>query len=257
VNPIDEYKLMFVHIPKTGGMNILTTLKNIDRVLSYDKGENIPNSFLVEKLRGQIGRGPNKSIWKSSKEHNHDVSTRKMVEEKQQEGWYFFSCVRNPFSRMVSAFYWDAHYARPTRKNRSWEEFVANESYNVQLYQPCAHWLADGEGIFVDKIVKLENLREDMLEVHKLKNIPLKPDYYKRKINSNPIFDKTLSGEVPNLGPNFNGKKNLWTPNPEDIKALSLDYKYFYDKWPSTIDSVLSFYKRDFELFEYSTDFRD
>ena len=154
---------------------------------------------------------------------------------------------------MVSAFYWDAHHARPSRRSKSWKEFIDSSGNNVEIYRPCAHWVADHDGIFVDKIVKLENLREDMSEIHKLKNIPIESDSYKRKINSNPIFDKTISGQVPS----FVDGPNLWTPNPEDIKASLLDYRYFYDRWPSTIESVVKSYRRDFELFGYSTDFRD
>ena len=257
MNPIEKYKLMFVHVPKTGGMNILTTLKNIDEVLNYDNEKNIPHTHLSDVMTGKTGDKPDLSIWKSSKKHNHDVSTRANVEELQREGWYFFSCVRNPFARVVSAFYWDAHHARPSRRNKSWKEFIDSSGNNVDIYRPCAHWVADNEGIFVDKIVKLENLREDMSEIHNLKNIPIEPNSYKRKINSNPIFDKTISGQVPSLSPDFKGQKNLWTPDPEDIKASLLDYRYFYDRWPSTIESVVISYRRDFELFGYSTDFRD
>ena len=85
-----KYKLMFIHIPKTGGMNILTTLKNINQVLSYDNEKNIPHTHLSDVMTGKTGDNPDLGIWKSSKRHNHDVSTRANVKIFNVKAGIFF-----------------------------------------------------------------------------------------------------------------------------------------------------------------------
>jgi len=182
---------------------------------------NIPvttNGELEELLDLSNMNGENK--WYVYK-NEHPLKWRKHIS---------FAVVRNPFDRVVRNFqdarrndsYWDSAIS-PT-KSRHDEKTLKDKSFRetVDLLDELEHggwekqhnFVTDGnENIVVDKIIKYENLREEL----------------------NTLFGNSLDSELSKL------KKK---------EQRERGYRVFYDR--KTKEKVKEKYKKDIELFEYS-----
>lgn len=141
-----------------------------------------------------------------------------------------FSVVRNPFDRVVRNFqnarrndsYWDSaisptesRYEEKTLKDKSFRETVdLLDELEHGGWERQHNFVTDGnENIVVDKIIKYENLEEE-LDI---------------------LFSKSLNPEPSKL------KKK---------KSRERGYRVFYDR--ETKKKVEEKYKKDLELFDYS-----
>ena len=191
-NP-NEYKTIFIHIPKTGGNSIYKAL--------FSKESN-----------GHIR-------WSQYQKKN-----RKKFQE-----FFKFAVVRNPWDRLVSAFFYlkkggmnslDKKWAEDNiQEYKTFDEFVKRwinqkNIFSYAHFKPQSYWICDENNkIMVDFIARIETIDEDFL-------------FLSNKIDS----------------------------KQESLKKLNsvsrLDYrKYYNDK---TINIVKNVYKNDIELFGYT-----
>lgn len=144
---INNEKYIFIHIPKTGGKSI--------------------NKFLKDK---QI---KNKNI----SGHKTYLHCRKFINSEN-----YFSCVRNPWERIVSFYHYINEYPNLKHglkrhiENLSFKQFVVkliNEySKSHMVFYPQYKFLINhNKEIVINDIFKLENLYEDYNNFLKQKNI--------------------------------------------------------------------------------------
>lgn len=214
---IHSLKVIFIHIPKAGGTSI----------------ENLICDFPLYRYKLV-----NKYNWYGNIKNDHikyelDHSTMAYLKNncKYFDNTYFsFSVVRNPYARLVSEYhYCKFKYSRYIKNLNNFKEFVfeIKDKFNDILKEKeknhlyVSHYLP--QYIFthnyrklqiVDKVYKLENLKNDWIEICKKLNI-----------------EKELI----------------------KIEKNSTDFSYNYEDYytEELKEIVYELYKDDFEIFSY------
>ena len=143
-----QKRFLFVHIPKTAGNSIQSVLRNYseDQLIALRKEQDGIERFGL--------RNPIYNIKKHStlSEYHHvlqDVQFRKL---------YKFTCVRNPWDRMVS------YYFTPTQSPETWNRKKFRETISKAVSVADYLRLDAGEQdpfANVDSIMRFENLADD------------------------------------------------------------------------------------------------
>lgn len=192
----DRLKCIYVHIPKSAGVSV------------------------NKSLFGNMGGG-----------HKTAVQYRKIFGPYTFHKYFKFTFVRNPYSRLLSAYLF-LKKGGMNRNNQKWaeenlspystfQEFVEGwiNPENVLTYYhflPQYHFLCDDrQNLLIDYIGKVENIRKDF------ENICQKLGIEKKLLSLN-----QTSGAI--------------------------DWKSYYDD--QTLEIVARVYKCDFDLFNYSTE---
>jgi len=179
-------QFLFVHIPKTAGNSIQTILRD------YSEDE-------IVALRGEQDgierfglRNPNYKIRK----HSTLAEYRAALGEEQFRNLYKFTCVRNPWDRMVS------YYFRPSRNAKDW----ARKEFRKMILKALsvADYLRLDEGEEdpfrnVDYIMRFETLGDDFRRVCAALDIPAKqlPKYNRsRREHYSSYYDDKLRALV-------------------------------------------------------------
>lgn len=155
---LQEYKCIFIHIPKTGG----TTISNALKSLPLKSSNIIPfmhkhaKAFEVKCILG-------KKIW---------------------EKYFTFAFVRNPWDLMVSSYHWWLQkayqfkhlldYANKVKDLGNFSNFIYSKYGQEMLNEQegdIIDWISDGNDIIVDFIGRFENLQEDWNKVCKEINV--------------------------------------------------------------------------------------
>jgi len=143
---------LFVHIPKTAGNSIQTALRDYseDQLVALRKEQDGIERFGL--------RNPKYNI----KKHSTLAEYRDALENEQFRSLYKFSCVRNPWDRMVS------YYFTPTQSPETWDRKKFRKM--ISKIVSVADYLRldqDDEDPFtnVDYIMRFENLAEDFRTV--------------------------------------------------------------------------------------------
>jgi hypothetical protein len=143
---------LFVHIPKTAGNSIQSALRDYseDQLLALRKEQDGIERFGL--------RNPNYNL----KKHSMLGEYRDALGSEQFRNLYKFTCVRNPWDRMVS------YYFTPTQNPEAWDRKkfrkIISEAVSVADYlrldQDEEDPLAN-----VDYIMRFENLADDFRTV--------------------------------------------------------------------------------------------
>jgi hypothetical protein len=143
---------LFVHIPKTAGNSIQTALRDYseDQLVALRKEQDGIERFGL--------RNPNYNF----KKHSTLAEYRDALGNEQFRSLYKFSCVRNPWDRMVS------YYFTPTQSPETWDRKKFRKM--ISKIVSVADYLRldqDDEDPFtnVDYIMRFENLAEDFRTV--------------------------------------------------------------------------------------------
>jgi hypothetical protein len=209
--------LVFIHIPKTGGSSIRSSLsKNYDLLynatkqnlikLGYSNLENFENyNFSVHDFKDHL---PYQLIKKNSLEKNK----------------FSFTFIRNPFSRMVSLYYECINnplIVLDVNKDNSFEYFVnlvTEKSYWFTI--PMIDYIGIDNTDKIDFIGRFENFENDILRLKKKIKISIKHHNFNNHIKNKLKFS---------------------------------DYTKFY-KSNKLIDMVEKYYDKDLNKFKYDFD---
>ena len=225
----DQYKCIFVHIPKAAGKSVEHFFLNLHGLSWND--------------RAPLLLRPNPDPEKGPQRLAHLKATEYMdcgyVDEKTFEDYFKFTFVRNPWSRLVSEYrYRDYH------KKMSFRDFVFNglpeESSYTDAYRhivPQYDFLYDSAGNqLVDFVGKFETIQKDFDQVCAQLNIA---DSHLSHVNSSSFktYVKESLEKIKRLVL-FQGKKKRYP------------YTDLYDH--ETIAAVEKMYEKDIDTFKYS-----
>jgi hypothetical protein len=222
-----DLKAIYIHLPKNGGLyveDILTkyygfkTLyftrsdhKNfIDPIEGFDATKLI-NGFIKIRKQGIV------RYFSTSSDHNEKTG----MDQEKWNSYYKFTFVRNPYSKLVSAFKYLVQ-----DETFHFEKFVENmDSLNNYVYTHAfisqyEHLLNEQNEIKLDFIGTFENLNEDLVTV--LMNLGVNKIKHGDYINKNIII---------------NGSKK------------KVDYITYYNE--NLIKIVNHLFEKDFEKFNY------
>jgi hypothetical protein len=154
-----QKQFLFVHIPKTAGNSVQSVLRN------YSEDE-------IVALRGEqdgIERFGLRNPTYKIRKHSTLAEYRAALGEQRFRGLYKFTCVRNPWDRMVS------YYFTPTKRVEAWNrrEFkkVISKALSVADYLRLDKGETDSFGN-VNHIMRFENLTDDFRIVCAALGIP-------------------------------------------------------------------------------------
>ena len=155
-------RFLFVHIPKTAGNSIQTVLRD------YTEDELValrPEQDGIERFGL---RNPNYKV----KKHSTLAEYRDALGNEQFRSLYKFTCVRNPWDRMVS------YYFTPTQSPETWDrkkfQKIISEALSVADYLRLDPGKED-PFVNVDYIMRFENLPDDFPAVCQKLDIPAQP----------------------------------------------------------------------------------
>jgi hypothetical protein len=143
-----QKRLLFIHIPKTAGNSIQSVLRDYseDQLVALRKEQDGIERFGLRNLKYKI------------RKHSTLKEYRDTLGDEQFRKLYRFTCVRNPWDRMVS------YYFTPTQSPESWDRKKFREI--ISKVVSIADYLRlkeDEEDPFVnvDYIMRFENLADD------------------------------------------------------------------------------------------------
>jgi hypothetical protein len=143
-----QKRFLFVHIPKTAGNSIQSVLRDYseDELVALRKEQDGIERFGL--------RNPNYKI----KKHSTLSEYYEALGNEQFRRLYKFTCVRNPWDRMVS------YYFTPTQKPENWNRKKFRETISKAVSVPDYLRLDNGDAnpfANVDCIMRFENLADD------------------------------------------------------------------------------------------------
>ena len=215
------YGFVFVHIPKAAGTTVTRTLSTLTRYCDLELG----GTGLGEAVQGYYARRF------GLRKHSSAEDARRVMGEERFDSFFSFAFVRNPFTRLASAYHflrsWSgvpADFAAHLEKVPDFAAFLETDLWTSDfpgrgpdaIFQPQARWLHSKGAtpqLLVDYIGKTETLRSDLAE----------------------ILRRIGAGEMP-----------------EDDTRANASPAYDLPVWkPSVVDRVLKEYRRDFDVLGY------
>ncbi len=147
-----QKRFLFVHIPKTAGNSIQSTLRDYseDQLVALRREQDGIERFAL--------RNPNYNI----KKHSTLAEYYNALGREQFRNLYKFTCVRNPWDRMVS------YYFTPTQTPETWDPKKFRKIiFKVVSVADYLRLVNGEEDPFanVDYIMRFENLADDFRTV--------------------------------------------------------------------------------------------
>lgn len=207
-------KVIFIHIPKTGGVSVE---RSIHKALGGP--DKIPYGQLINKPPIPERMAPPLFLHSTMRDYRRYYLT-------EIEDFYIFSIVRNPWRRLVSHY---EYLIKPGFNKRMSEKDQIDFPKFVQVYQTrllgytihgYKDFLEDDHGTKINRVIKLENINEEL---------PSVGDDIKLEIN-----------EVLHM--------NSTDPKQKEHS----NWKDYYN--PGLIDRVYKIYKEDIEKYNYEFD---
>jgi sulfotransferase famil protein len=175
-------RFLFVHIPKTAGNSIQSVLSDYseDQLVALRKEQDGIERFGLRNPKYKI------------KKHSTLSEYHGALGDEQFRNLYKFTCVRNPWDRMVS------YYFTPTQKPETWDRKKFRGIISKAVSMPEYLRLDNGEDdpfANVDYIMRFESLADDFRVVCKAIGIspPTLPQYNRsRRDHYSKYYDDEL-----------------------------------------------------------------
>ena len=145
-------RFLFVHIPKTAGNSIQSVLRD------YSEDELVALRTEQDGIERFGLRNPKYKI----KKHSTLSEYRNALDDEQFRNLYKFTCVRNPWDRMVS------YYFTPTQNPETWNRKKFRGTITKAVSVPDYLRIDNGEVdpfANVDYIMRFENLADEFRAV--------------------------------------------------------------------------------------------
>src|SRR5947208_14799794 len=144
-------RFLFVYIPKTAGNSIQSALRD------YSEDELVPLRKEQDGIERFALRNPKYKI----KKHSTLAEYRAALGEARFGDLYKFTCVRNPWDRMVS------YYFGTTQLVETWDRKEFRKLILTALSVADYLRLDEGKGPFgnIDYVMRFENLADDFRSV--------------------------------------------------------------------------------------------
>jgi len=206
-------KVIFIHIPKCGGVSIENSIHKAlggDSIITRPKLINKPPRIDDDTCKG---------LKLHSKLYDYSKYYKENIDD-----FYIFSFVRNPWRRMVSHWEYlisEGYNKRISEKDKlTFSKFVQVFDNNVLSYSfknGYDHYLKDTKGTKLNFVGKLENINEDLIKV---------------------------GGDI-----NLDIQEVLHTNITDESLKLYTNWEDYYNPW--TKDKVYQIFKNDIEMYGY------
>jgi chondroitin 4-sulfotransferase 11 len=145
----DKHKIIFFHIPKTGGSSIELAFG----LFTFNNGYRIDNNI----------KAMQHFTWEEYKNY---------LGQKKYDEYYKFTIIRNPYNKVISDYFWLKNIAKleyDNFQNKSFDEYldycdhlVKNNLYNLTIFHdhfmPQHKFIYDNNNkLMIDKIFQFEN----------------------------------------------------------------------------------------------------
>ena len=178
----DKHKIIFLHIPKTGGSSIELAFG----LFTFNNGYRIDNNI----------KAMHHFTWEEYKNY---------LGQKKYDEYYKFTIIRNPYNKVISDYFWLKNIAKleyDNFQNKSFDEYldycdhlVKNNLYNLTLFHD--HFMPqhkfiynDKNKLMIDKILRFENF--DYIE----KFIKIKYNININHINKNETKNNIILNDI-------------------------------------------------------------
>lgn len=241
-----KINLLFIHIPKTGGMTIETIL----RENNYRNG--IPRKVLREFRSYELLSNKFSYLQKNSRYHFPLAVYKKKYQEKFKREKILFTIVRNPYHRIISDFrFWVSEFA-PNHKN-SENNHMRELVLEIESIVPDMSINKENLNKFIHYVLDDKNYSFSLLDGH------LIPMYkYTHSRNLSRLQSHCTILRFESLTKDFNNLiKKLNLDIPLDLtdsiyKNVCRGPKLFIDDLDSlSIKLIQEKYSLDFKLFDY------
>ena len=176
-----KYKFIFVKTTKTAGTSIEVELakllghNDIVTPIYPENPNHIPKNYL--NFYGRVL--PKKLVnnfpyYVFSKYYNHIPASkiRNRLGSKIFNDYFKFCVERDPVDKCISFYSMikNSSYHKRSSSNISWKTYVENRNFPLDHHR----YLDNKNNLLVDKIIKYENLSNELLKITKMLNIPFK-----------------------------------------------------------------------------------
>lgn len=191
----DKHKFIFIHPPKCGGTYITNHLLPFSE--DYARPDDAKHGKTADSIRV---RRPDDAM------HNHFGMTYmhagahelcNYLGKKKFKEYYSFACVRNPFERLISVYFWGTggRFDKkvffndvsppydPANTSVWWRYNKRTDRHYPSSTVPLDYFLLDLDGeMLVDYVFDISNMKEGL--EHVSKKIGIKPSFEERKHNT-------------------------------------------------------------------------
>lgn len=195
----NKIKVIFVHIPKTGGTSIEVAINS--HFYRYGYGviftneENEINQIRYENLK-KVNEMRNLDVTKKfALQHFKSNEYKVLLGDDTYKEYFKFAICRNPYDRIISEFFWCEIPEIGYKHGQSFDDFleyvqkcVLERNYYETIYHD--HLIPQHEFIYdeknnlqIDKLFKLENFDEVKNFLKEELNITNIPHWHKRSSN--------------------------------------------------------------------------
>ena len=147
-------KIIFIHVPKTGGSSIEKSLVNIfDEVININGDQT--------SVVGQLKK-PKKNSFNSLK-HATAEELKHQYGEEIFNDYTKFSVIRNPWDRLLSLYYWSNGKTKPYNKNMFIKKLLKkNPDNSKRSVWTLNKYLCDKEdNLIVDNLINFDDLSSE------------------------------------------------------------------------------------------------
>ena len=172
-----KYKFIFIKTRKTAGTtieyNISNYLGNNDIITPSNQSVYLSQNYIYEtKISNflkkiNLNKISNKFKSKFS-EHTHAIDIKKKINKNFFDSYFKFCVEREPVDKCISYYFMRKNSSSSTtiKQNMTWDDFVKKKRFPVD-----SKMYSYGNKLLVDKIIKYENLDNELSEILKDRGI--------------------------------------------------------------------------------------